>query len=166
MYEPRFSEVSTRLGTNWSGLKAKWGLGEVSPEDRKLLNDYRDWQSASLSSMNEYIKSITGAALSEPEAKRILSAMPNPGQGLFDGDDPISFDAKLNSQITKVGLAIARYRYANQNGLNWQHMPLYKMKDVIHNRGVEINDALMKDGVQGEDLDRRRRELLKQEFLI
>ena len=67
--------------------------------------------------MNQYIKDITGAQMSEFEAKRLRKAIPDPGDTLLGGDDPIAYQAKMASALDEFAKAKARYEYYLQKGL-------------------------------------------------
>jgi hypothetical protein len=53
----------------------------------------------SIENINNYIKEITGAQMSEKEANRLRLAQPDPGEGVFGGDGPTKFKAKLEGAI-------------------------------------------------------------------
>ena len=75
LYKPEFSQLPTKWKINY--LKIKDGLGDwnifgdISEEDKKLISDYSAWEQKSWEMTNAYIKSITGAQMSEKEAERI-----------------------------------------------------------------------------------------------
>ena len=117
-FKPEYQE----LGTRWDALVTSWtakvrGAGAVSPEDTKHLRDYAKFRRDAFSHMNRYIKDITGAQMSEFEAKRLRKAIPDPGDTLFGGDDPITFKAKLDSAMREIAKAKARYTYYLNKGI-------------------------------------------------
>ena len=122
--------------------------------------------------MNEYIKSITGAAMSEPEAQRILRGMPNPGQGLFDGDSPTEFKAKLDDAMKQTRLALARYEYIKRNGIGLTDragnavIPLERMPEIMNQRGRALEEQLRKANprVTPQELQNSVRGILAKEF--
>lgn len=114
-FKPKYQEIPTRLGVAWTGLKARFGSGDVSSEDRKALTEFADYRRDAISNINLYIKEITGAQMSEAEADRLRLAVPDPGEGIFGGDDPITFKAKLDSAVQELEKAAVRYEhYLNQ----------------------------------------------------
>ena len=116
-FKPKFQEIPTRLGVAWTGLKARFGSGDVSSEDRKDLTEFADYRRDAISNINLYIKEITGAQMSEAEADRLRLAQPDPGEGIFSGDDPITFKAKLDSAIRDLEKAAVRYEHYLSQGI-------------------------------------------------
>ena len=74
----------------------------MSATDRKYLEDFTTLRAKSVSNLNSYIKEMTGAAMSEAEAKRLMAVMPNAGTGVFDGDSPTQFKTKLDVVVREA----------------------------------------------------------------
>jgi hypothetical protein len=114
-----------------------------------------------------YIKRITGAQMSEAEAERIKLAMPDIGQGFFDGDGPTKFQSKMKNAMEKIKLAEARYQMYLSQGLQ----PAQIKQMVKTGRGVigleETRSAIQQRGAelssQGMDNDEIKA-ALRQEF--
>ncbi len=102
-FEPRFLEFSTRFAALKTAFSEKIGF-KPSAEDKKLLEDYTRFKRRSMNELNLTIKELSGAAVTETETPRLVAAMPNPGQGLFDGESPTEFKTKLDdtTQIAKA----------------------------------------------------------------
>lgn len=130
-FDPKFLTVSNRLGNSWTAVKEKYQIGEISPSEEKELAEFTQFKSEALNNLNLYIKDITGAAMSEAEAGRIRKAMPDPGEGIFDGDSPTEFISKYKSAINSLKIARARQQYALKNGQNWEDISLASMKDIL-----------------------------------
>lgn len=80
----------------YKGQATAWGLQQarklgmaISPEQQDFLSRYADFKSSTLSNVNRTIKEITGAAMTQGEAERILGELPN-----MDDDD-VSFESKM-----------------------------------------------------------------------
>lgn len=141
-FRPEFQEIPTRLGVAWTGLKARIGLGNISSEDQKLLSETADFFRDSISVINLYIKDITGAQMSASETDRLRLAVPDPGEGIFSGDDPITFKAKLDSAIQDIERAIVRYEYYLSQGITdpeemARRTPLDRMPTAINEQTGE-----------------------------
>jgi hypothetical protein len=145
-FRPEFQQIENRLGMAWTALADKFKKGQalIKPEDRAKLEEFSAYRSDALDTMNNYIKAITGAAMTDSEAKRILGALPSVGEGIFDGDGPTAFKAKLDAAFDKTAAAIARYNYARQNGKDWQMIGIEQMKTVVRNRGKQIEQELLR----------------------
>ncbi len=116
-FKPEYQEIPTRLGVAWTSLKEKFGVN-VPKEDRAFLEEFSTYKQDALENINLYIKEITGAQMSEKEANRLRKAQPDPGEGLFDGDSPSVFKAKLVNQYKKLKLSTVRYSFYLKQGVD------------------------------------------------
>jgi hypothetical protein len=79
--------------------------------------------------------------------------MPDPGEGIASGDDPITFKAKMDSVTLDLEKAAARYQYYLKNGLATdpekiaRMTPLDSMRIAVNpetgERLIEINGELV-----------------------
>lgn len=170
-YRPEFQQFSGKLSAGWSSLKDKAGV-TLAPEDKQFLTDFSSYKRNAINSMNEYIKSITGAAMSEPEAQRILRGMPNPGQGMFDGDSPTEFKAKLDDAMKQTRLVLARYEYIKRNGIGLSDargnavIPLERMPEIMNQRGrvLEQQFKAANQNATQQQIQSSVRDVLAKEF--
>jgi len=135
-YRPEFLNIKFRAGQEWNSLKDKFS--NLPAAEKATLSAYSTYKQNATQNLNLTIKEITGAAMSDAEAGRITSTLPNAGTGIFDGDSPTQFESKLNNGIQQTKYALARKQYALKNGLNWQDTPLDKMPEIINKRGEDI----------------------------
>jgi hypothetical protein len=135
-YRPEFLNIKFRAGQEWNTLKDKFG--KLPPEEKATLTAYSAYKQNATQNLNLTIKEITGAAMSNGESERIIATLPKAGTGVFDGDSPTEFEAKLNNGIQQTKYALARKQYALKNGLNWQDTPLDQMPSIINKRGEDI----------------------------
>jgi hypothetical protein len=63
-------------------------------------------------------KELTGAQMSAKEADRLRLAQPDPGEQFWQGDDPVTFKAKMNDVVITTRAAVARYQYYLSQGLS------------------------------------------------
>lgn len=157
--DPKFLTFSSKLGNSWTAVKEKFQLGEISPAEEKDLQEFTAFKSDALNNLNLYIKDITGAAMSEAEAGRIRKAMPDPGEGLFDGDSPTEFMAKYNKSINTLKVARARQQYALKNGQNWENISLASMKDILKQ---EQNRFYQEAGWRDDLPDNQKEQIVQQ----
>lgn len=148
----QFDPKYLTIGGGTQAAFYKWreklrGGGELNPDEKKFLEGYSQFKQSALSNINMYIKEITGAQMSEKEADRIRQAMPDPGEGIFDGNSPSEFKAKLDNVSSQLTLAAARYNFLRsgkwQGGVftgNMNNVPitLDQMRGIINNRGKEV----------------------------
>lgn len=145
-FRPEFQQIENRLGMAWTAFADKFKAGKsfIKPEDREQLEAFAAYRSDALDTMNNYIKAITGAAMTDGEARRILGALPAVGEGVFDGDGPTSFKSKLDAAFDKTAAAVARYRYAKNEGKDWQTIGIEQMKSIVRNRGRQIESEMIR----------------------
>lgn len=117
-FKPEYQQILPRLGTAWTGLRARLGDGSIPPEDVRTLTEFSDYKRTALSNINQHIKDLTGAAMSEAEAGRIRRSVPDPGEGILGGDDPITFKANMDSVMRDLEKATARYDHYLNRGLS------------------------------------------------
>jgi len=135
-YRPEYQNIKFKAAQEWAGLKDKFG---ALPENEKaVLGTYSKYKQNAVQNLNLTIKDLTGAAMGEAEAKRIISTLPNAGSGVFDGDSPTEFQSKLNNALTQTKYSLARKNYALKNGFKWENIQLDKMPEIIQSRGKQI----------------------------
>jgi len=103
-FDPNFATVQGKASAEITNLMDKFQLGTITPEENQKLQDYSQFAQATITSLNDYIRAMTGAALSPGEVPRALEAMPNIGtggiMGIVQGDGPVRFMAKLDGAET------------------------------------------------------------------
>jgi len=135
-FKPEYLELGSRLGAEWSSLKAKLG-SDVSKEDKTFLVQFKAFQRKAIENINLYIKELTGAQMSEREADRLRLAQPDPGEKWYGGDDPITFKAKMDDVVKYTQAAVRRYEYYLASGLTPQQI----------NQKIVSNTAMSLEGI-------------------
>lgn len=141
-FKPEFLEIGTRVNAMKTAGMEKLGA-DVSEADKQQLTQFSDFKRNALENINRGIKDLTGAAMTDSEAKRIRGGLPDPGEGLLDGDSPTQFQSKLNSTVRSLRLASARYTHALRNGLDPKNsgISIDGMEKVLRDRQSEIIQA-------------------------
>lgn len=135
-YRPEFLNPKFRATQEWNTLKDKYG---TLPENEKAqLAQFSQYKQNSIQNLNLTIKELTGASMGVQEAERIISSLPNPGTGIFDGDSPTQFKAKLDNGIQQTKYSLARKQYALKNGLKWENIDLNQMPAIVNKRAAEL----------------------------
>jgi len=135
-YKPEYQKIPYRGKQAWNTLADK--VGKLPESEKRQLTEYSQYKQNSLQNLNQTIKDLTGAAMGVQEADRIITSLPNAGTGIFDGDSPTEFEAKLNNAVKQTKYALVRKNYALKKGLNWESIPLEKMPSIIQERGKQI----------------------------
>jgi hypothetical protein len=156
-FRPEYQTVQRRLGEGWNTLKDRFG--RLNPNDQTSLTEFTQYRQNSLQNLNLTIKAITGAAMSDAEAGRIMASLPNAGTNAWDGDSPTEFKAKLDNTIQQTKYALARKQYALKNGRNWETIPLDSIPDIVRQRGKEIAKQYNLDESKAADLNTIDRQL-------
>jgi hypothetical protein len=166
-FDPKFLNIPQRAGMAWAGLQDKFGS---LPEDQKAdLARYTKFRQTSVQNAALYVKYLSGVAVSEPEFARIMKTLPNAGTGIFDGDSPTEFQAKMKESVTQAKMAYARAMYLRSRGFAgkpWEAgIALDDMGDIIRQRGAELQQQLQ-GRVAPDRMRSTVRQRLKQEFGI
>jgi hypothetical protein len=169
-YKPEFQQLGTRFGMAWGTALDKLGV-EIDPQTQKNMRDFQTFKSSAYNDLNSTLKELSGAAVTESEATRQLQVLPNPGEGIFDGDSPTAFESKLNESKRAINYALARKTYLLRNGIphdfaagNVGGIQLDDMPQIINGRAREIEADLRRQGVPDDQLDSQLMAKLKTEF--
>jgi hypothetical protein len=156
-FKPEYLSIPFRGAQAWSTLKDKFG--GLPDDQKKILGEYSAFRQNAVDNLNRTIKEITGAAMAESEAQRIIAGLPNAGTGVFDGDSPTEFQAKLDNSMKQVKLVEARAVYMKKNGLSLKDIPLSNMPQVINDRAKQIAKEQGLDVNKPEDQQRIKMQL-------
>lgn len=176
-YNPQFQEIPKRLqmlGLSWSSKLGSQLGGKLNPAQTKELRDYASFRATSVNNLNTILKELSGAAVTPQEYERIKSEQPTAGTGLFDGDDPVSFESKMGTSEQLTRSAIARYNYMRAQGLNFskdnidQFLSLDDVPATIEQRGSQIEQKIRQQNpqIQPQALEEMTTRQLKKEFGI
>lgn len=168
-FKPEWLQLKPRGKAAWSSMKDFMGV-DLSQTEADNLTEITKFRQDTTKNLNQEIKDITGSAMGVQEAERIMSTMPNSGTGIFDGDSPTVYKAKLDNAIEQTRNAMIRYSYAKHNGLD----PLktgIELKDVpakVEARGAEIEAEIKANnpGSAPSAIKLATRERLRLEFGI
>jgi hypothetical protein len=156
-FRPEYLNIKFRGQQEWASLKDKFF--NLDPKEKNVLQGYSVYRQNATNNLNQTIKDLTGAAMGVQEAERIIAGAPSAGTGVFDGDSPSTFEAKLNNQIKQIQYALARKQYSYKRGLRWEATPLDKMPEIINQRGKEIAQQFKLDPKKQADLNTINRQL-------
>lgn len=130
MFKPEYQQIATRGKAWWSGVKAKLG-SDLSKDEKANLTDFSAYKRRAISNINLHIKEITGAQMSEAEADRLRQDTPDPGEGIFGGDDPVSFKAKMDDVLKEVRASIKRYEKLLKDGFTPEEINKMAKADTL-----------------------------------
>jgi hypothetical protein len=136
-FKPEYLQPAFRAGQAWSSIKDRAGKN-LSPQDVETLRDFSQFRQNSINNLSQTIKDLTGAAMGVQEAERIMAGMPNAGTGLFDGDSPTEFKAKLDNVTKQMRNVEARNAYILRKGLSFKDIPLDNVPKLINDRAAEL----------------------------
>jgi hypothetical protein len=140
-YDAKYLTIGNRIGNEILSGWAKLNPNSLDEHQKKELGDFAEFKSDSIGNLNSVMNELSGAAVSDQEAGRIRAQFPNPGTGIFDGDDPVSFARKANKVIDNTNKALARYQYYQLVGVpsNLEEIPLNDVKKVGSDWFVKVN---------------------------
>lgn len=166
-FKPEYQTYSSKWSALKLGISEKAGM-DIGPEDKQFLNDFSVYRRNTFSNLNKTLNELSGAAVTEHEMKRLQKELPDVGTGLFDGDSPTEFKAKMDSSIKAQKRAVIRYRYALQNDMNplKTGIELGDVDALIERRGQELEQLLLSENpnIDEATLTNLVTEQLKQEF--
>ena len=201
-FQPKFQSFGHRVYISKLRLfaKAKGGIiasalskifgSELTDEHRKDLQEFRAFEVEALTNVNRYIKEITGAQMSELEAKRIRAALPDPGDkdAWLKFDDPVTFQAGLDQVKSSLRAVLARTIQMQRDGVVGTAetlmvpsgrknadgeeiffrkkgvISLKQMKRKISARKNALRSRFKKEGLEGDNLDNSVYSAMQKEF--
>lgn len=110
-YKPEFLQARGLLKAK-TGELAEFLGGELDPDSRKFLSEYSEFKAAAANDFNQTLRELSGAAVTDGEAKRALAAAPSP-----EDRSPTQFEAKARATTKTIKRAILRANYALKNGI-------------------------------------------------
>jgi|TARA_R110000822_G_scaffold117610_2_gene249986 hypothetical protein len=155
-----YKKIQEGLG-DWSPF------GDISDDDKQLIKDYTAWEQASYEAVNKYIKSITGAQMSEREADRIMKGFAN-----VKDLSPTAYETKLNGILENALFSTIRSNLILRKGLN---IPVDQYESIMHLGSVrkvlekiqtEMKTELMEDENWKYKSDQEINTYIKQEMKI
>lgn len=145
-FKPEYQRFQDKAG--FAALSVKDSTIGLTNKEKQDVTDFSKYRRNAISQINDYIHAQTGASMGVQEAQRLMKAVPNPGSGLFDGDSPTEFKAKLDDVTSKLKMSVARLSYIKRNGMSLEDgtgnpvVPLERMPTLINERGREIEAQL------------------------
>lgn len=162
---PNLLSDSQSFGGDAKRTRLEWqdylAPGTMSEENKEYLANVSKFRMNVVNHVNLGIKEMTGAQMSNEEAKRLMKGMPNLE------DSPTVFKAKLDEATYQMRLANARETYWSQKGLPgsaWEQMPLTDVEGILKQRGAEIYTGLIESGADADQARQEAAKMLAQEF--
>lgn len=175
-YDPKLQTKQARLGQWFNQQLAGWGA--LPPQKQQELTQFVQQRAAAINNFNLRLKEASGTAVSAQEFERNQAELPNPGTGIangvFDGDDPVTYAAKMRKGISLLKMGMARNLYLKNQGFRGsideaaRVIPVEQMPGVINKRGAEIEQQLLQANPKADrtSIDRAVKDALKKEFGI
>jgi hypothetical protein len=164
-FDAGLQQVGPRLRSAWSGIKAKVnGKQSLTPEETSLKQRVTIQRRRAYDILNNELNRLSGAAVNEHEMARLTKGLPNPGTGVFDGDDPVEFEEKFRDTLQSIRSAMARLSYIRRHGLQLGSVALDDMPALMNRRGNELTAQLKARGMPEAQAIQQARETLAEEF--
>ncbi len=157
LFKPEYLELATRIGAKWGQLMDK--MGSATPEQQELVANFAQFKTEAFNNLNTSLKELSGAAVTPQEAERLLEQLPSVGTGVFDGDSPTEFQAKLEQSILQQQRAVARYNLwlaTGRQGKPWEMGSLDDVDKMINARGAQIEKQLKANGISDPQVLQRQ----------
>lgn len=160
-YKPEWSQFGTQAGMKWNQIAEKYLGAKINPADKDKFAQYTKWRKNSLENVNLTIKQLTGSAMGEAEANRIIGTLPSPD------DSPSEFQAKLDGAEEQTKMALARFTYIKRNkGMSIDQIALDSVPKLINDRGAALEAETKRKfpNMKADEIGRIVRRNLAQEF--
>lgn len=141
-YKPEYLQWKTQLDALGTWAKRKAGIA-ISDDEKEAYQGYVNFKKNTVSNLNDFIRKMTGAAMSNAEADRLKAEVPT------ENDDDLAFETKLDSSLEKSLLAAHRYHYFRVSGIPYDMdkiskvMPLSNMKNFMNAQAKQIQEKLL-----------------------
>lgn len=107
-FRPEFLTFGSKAERAALSVQAKAGL-PLSDSQTKTLQDFAEFRVAAFNNMNTLLNELSGAAISPAEAERLKEELPDPGTGIWDGDDPVTFQAEMDAIARNLEEQVRQY---------------------------------------------------------
>ncbi len=172
---PEYLEIPFRVKMWGNSLKAR--LGSLPQNEQGELYKYATFRRDAAQELNELVKERSGGAVTPQEFVRQGVELPNAGNGIFDGDDPVTFQAKFDRAYEVVALGMARNAYlrkadARNAGATTAElsrmMPVERFREQVNQRARQLEGLVQQQnpGLPKPIVDQEVDRLIKQEFGI
>jgi len=134
-FDEQFLTYEGKIGAWGLDKAAKLGIG-LSEEQESYLIKYSEFKADAVDNMAKYIQSISGAAVTEQEAKRLKNSLPD-----IDDSAP-KFKAKMRAARRRAKMAIIRANYMKATGGNplAGEISLSSMETIYNKRRAALRD--------------------------
>lgn len=162
-FDPEHQTLWSRVGNMKDEALDKLGYPPASARREKMAK-FTEQRAKASQMLSEYIKDMTGATLTESEAKRYMLTVPSPGTGLMDGDSPEQMRVKIKNFRNMAEMAQARLNYVRKNGFSIENVPLENMRGIMGQRAQEIAKQAEAAGIPPEQRGAAIKQSLAREF--
>lgn len=154
-FDERFLRVGPRFNNIISTAKDKGILpGDVTDAERTSIAEFSEFKRTAFANLNRTLNELSGAAVTQQEFERLKRQMPNPGEGVFDGDSPTEFETKMDALTRQLKVALMRYNYSQATGnvsSAAEVASLDGMKDFVNSKAKEIEAGLRASHPEADD---------------
>jgi hypothetical protein len=142
-FKPEYQTIGERLKQKGMTWAAALDPKLLSSDQQRDIIGFAQFKTTAIGNLNRILNELSGQAVTATEMGRIATEMPNPGTGVFDGDDPITFKAKADTVTRNVDKALARYRYYQAVGIpnRLDEIPLSDVRPIDGEWFVKARDG-------------------------
>lgn len=141
-FDPSYLQWGTKARMRVLQMKSASGTA-LSADEENQLSQYAGFRSSAFQNLSYVLNQLSGAAISPAEAERLKQFLPDPGTGIFDGDDPVTFRRKLDQFDAELRASIARY--AKEKGGSLDSVPPPLPSKPIKSEGRENRPSPIQD---------------------
>lgn len=153
-FKPEYQTLGARGKNWWNQIRARAGA-DLTDDDRRGVEEFATYRANATRLISIVMNQLSGAAVNEHEQERMEGFIPVAGTGVFDGDDPVTFKAKLDDFIAMGEMAWAKYSYIQKHGLSVDDVNIEDMTRIMSERASEIEAEMRRGGMNDEATLRR-----------
>lgn len=152
-FNPQWTGMSGWQTANWNKLK-DWFGEDPNDDFTRMIG----WYSDVTNNVNRTINELSGAAVTEGEARRISAELPQVSTDWTTwGDGPEAFKAKLDSARQRLQSALFRRRLADAYGFDWRSVSLddLKLHPAVDRYYEQLRDRYVAEGMSADEAKRQ-----------
>lgn len=146
-FRPEFHSAMGRLERNVANFTDWLTGGDVSEQDRQLIEEFQNYSTTVYDHINQTLKELSGAAVTPQEAERQMKLLPDM-ESIFEG--PHVAMGKIKSGLQRTRYIMYRYNYwQNTGGVGnpWDIATIGGIPEMIKREGKRLKRQYVSDGM-------------------
>lgn len=141
---------------------------KLTDEQKEFLTRKSTYKQDAIEVVNRGIKEMTGAQMSEPEAKRLRKQFAD-----VENDSPTQFISKVKNGLATMKMATARHQYMLDHGVSTEvgadgeySISIDRFKEIVQKRGEALAVEYEAQGMSAEQAQQKALGDIRREFKL